>query len=101
MPTHREYPWERDRRAIEDRERHERRANASVPRRARPSRQGFELSLGGQLKANTHTRRRRRLKWPQLVMSAAEARLIRFCARAFTLAIVAYALLHRSVFVIW
>jgi hypothetical protein len=59
------------------------------------------LSLGGQLKSNTHTRRRRRLKWPQLVMSPAEARLTRFCARALTLAIVAYALLHRAVFVIW
>jgi hypothetical protein len=34
-------------------------------------------------------------------MSATETRLIRFCARALTLAIVAYAFLHRAVFVIW
>jgi hypothetical protein len=53
------------------------------------------------MKANRHTRRRRRLKRPQFVMSPAEAQLTRFCARALTLAIVAYALLHHSVFVIW
>jgi hypothetical protein len=71
-------------------------------RDARPSRRGFELSLGGQLKANRRaTRRRRRFKWPQLVMSPAETRRARFCRRALTLAIVTYALLHHSMFLIW
>jgi hypothetical protein len=61
VPTFREEPWERDRRAIEDRERHRLRSAGGD---RRPPGPGLELSVGGSEKARGVRRRRRWWRLP-------------------------------------
>jgi hypothetical protein len=71
VPTFREEPWESDRRAIEDRERHPLRSAASGGDR-RPPGTGLELSVGGREKARVVARRR----WWRLPSFPHEQRMV-------------------------
>jgi len=95
VPTHREYPWERDRRAIEDRERG--RARASLKRDgSRSHSPRVQLSVGGQRKT-THRGRH----GPRLVMTSGERRIAGRLARLCLFMLIVYATLHHSILLMW